>query len=216
MDLDLAYKVSSMLASRAFHDLAGPVSALTNGLSFLDESDDSNIVKMARKHLDESAVSLSARLEYFRLMLGRRSVAEIGWDKVHQIVHTYWERSENISLDWSSKQRPMRKLDSSEFLRAFMCALLACGDALSRGGTLSVQELSDRNLRVRVQGHGLVPDAASFTMLTQMPTLLEKVTPRLAPAAWVFLFAQAQGAAPDVYEQKTEPDVGTVMVALTR
>ena len=209
----MAYKVSSMLVSRAFHDLAGPVSALTNGLSFLDDSD---LFELARAHLDESANALSARLEYFRLMLGRRSVAEIGWDKVHQIVHTYWERNEAITLDWSSEQRPEKKLDGSEFLRAFMCALLACGDALSHGGKLSVQELSDRNLKICVQGHGLVPNAASFAMLTQMPVLLEKVTPRLAPAAWVFLYAQAHGVVPHVYEQKMDSEVGTVVVALTR
>lgn len=175
------------MAARAFHDFAGPASALQNGLSFLDQPE---LFQDVKGHLEESAYSLNLRLEFFRMLMGRRGSSDISWDAIRRVTETYMHASENLTFEWPEQMYPIRKDEDALFVRTVLCLLLLGAEAMPLGGSLRVSEFGDRRLEVTFSGKDLHKSAPLLEMLEEDLSTVSTISARQAAAAWVNLFCK--------------------------
>lgn len=161
--------------------MAGPASALQNGVSFLDDPD---LFDTARKHLEESAVSLNQRLEFFRLLLGRRSARQIGWETIRRITMNFMSDDRPVNLMWPSRHMPTITDDSPAVIRSMLCLLLVSEEILARGGDVTIESFDDQQLTMLICGSSVDLESEGLGIISGMKGKVD-VSPRSAPAAWV-------------------------------
>lgn len=74
MQLDL--RVMDLLASKIYHDLISPVSAINNGVELIEDDIGQSVMDDALKLIADSAAQSSRRLKLFRIAYGRAGSEE--------------------------------------------------------------------------------------------------------------------------------------------
>jgi histidine phosphotransferase ChpT len=130
----LDIRVMELLTARLCHELAGPLSAVVNGVELMGE-DDPDFVADAMKLVGESARTASRRLQFYRFaygsLPGEGTTPTIGRDLTLKFFG-----DGNVRCDW-----PL-----SEATRPFAWQRLACllavlgAEALPRGGTVALTD----------------------------------------------------------------------------
>lgn len=130
-DLDFA----SFLASRLCHDLLSPIGAFSNGLELLADERDPEMRARCMELLNESARSSVAKLRYFRLAFGMAGgygdAVDLGEAK--GIVDALFG-SDRTRITWMTDAPTLPK----PALRLLLNLVLISGDALVRGGELTI------------------------------------------------------------------------------
>lgn len=175
------FDFAALLCSRLCHDLVSPVGALTNGIELLAEETDPAMREQCMQLLADSARQTANRLKFFRLAFGAASNvgADVDTREAQSAVEGLFG-SEKTSINWAVRATVMPKTAIKTLLNMSLLA----GDALLRGGTLTVAaEISDSSIDLATQSEGpkvLMGEDLRTVLAGQMP--LQQLQPRLAPA----------------------------------
>lgn len=148
MSTNLDVRVLELLSARLCHELAGPISAVVNGVELMSE-EDPDFVADAVRLVGTSARTVSKRLQFYRFaygtLPGEGAAAMIGRD----LALKYFDAG-NVHCDW-----PENEIDRSLARQRLACVLLIlAAEALPRGGTVTV----------RNRGAGMVVEADGDTV----------------------------------------------------
>jgi histidine phosphotransferase ChpT len=140
-------RVLELLIARLCHELAGPISAVVNGVELMSEGDP-DFVADAVRLVGTSARTASRRLQFYRfaygLLPGEGTSPQIG----RELAQKHFEAG-NIRCDW-----PAEEAHSLAWQRLACVLVVLAAEALPRGGTVSV----------RRQGAGMVVEADGDTV----------------------------------------------------
>lgn len=131
-------RLAELLCSRLCHDLVSPVSALNNGVEFLGGGarDDETIDLIAF-----SAEQVSRRLQVLRLAFGAAlNQAPDPFGDARQAALKYFDGAK-AQVDWPAGAVTDDPPAAAALARSLINALMLLGEALTRGGTLSVRRL---------------------------------------------------------------------------
>lgn len=130
-DLDFA----SYLSSRLCHDLLSPIGAFSNGLELLADEHDAEMRARCMELLDESARSSVAKLRYFRLAFGMAGGYgdDVDLGEAKGIVEAMFGGA-RTRIEWMTEADRLPK----PALRLLLNLVLVAGDALVRGGELTI------------------------------------------------------------------------------
>jgi len=137
MSVVIDMRVMELLSARMCHELAGPISAVVNGVELMSE-EDPDFVADAVRLVGTSARTVSRRLQFYRFAYGTLpgdgAAPAIGRD----MAQKFFEAG-NVHCDWPAEEatRP------HAWQRLASVLLVLAAEALPRGGTVSVR------------GHGL-------------------------------------------------------------
>jgi len=126
---------ATMLCTRLCHDIAGPVSAVNNGVEFLSETEGS-IPEEISDLLKLSAKESLAKLRFFRIAYGRAEKSlQSSVSEVQGIISDFFANS-RISFAWpdSAKQN---KIDN-EKARLLASMIITVSGMLAFGGNIKV------------------------------------------------------------------------------
>lgn len=143
---------AEMLNTRFCHDMAGPISAIHNGLDYLiDESIPEEMRNQARDLLVLSSKEALAKLQTYRLAYGRASATgESSVAELKDIVQRYFLHGK-VALDWPDGGFSANI--NNEIRRLLMNMILLVSRMLVYGGTLSVRkEVMPHGRRLHVSG----------------------------------------------------------------
>jgi histidine phosphotransferase ChpT len=184
---------AALLCSRLCHDLISPVGALTNGVELLADETDPDMRAQCLQLLADSARQTANRLKFFRLAFGAAGGfgADVDTREVHGAIDGLFG-SGKTTLDWQVTAPALPKAATKMMLNM---ALLT-GDALLRGGTLTVAcEVTDDMIDIATLAAGpkvLLGEDLRSALLGQTPEA--EVQARVAPAFLVHLLAQSARA----------------------
>jgi len=140
-------RLGALLIARFCHELAGPISAVVNGVELMGE-DDPDFVADAVRLVGTSAHTASLRLQLYRFaygpLPGREASPQIG----RELAQRYLEAG-HTRCDW-----PAEETHSPAWQRLACLLVVLAADALPRGGTVSV----------RSHGAGMVVEADGDTV----------------------------------------------------
>lgn len=127
-------KLAELLAARLCHDLASPLAAIDNGIELLNEPGFPESPQ-ALDLISSSAAQAVASLRFFRSALG--GLGEInGQPRQVQDLAADWLRLRRVELSWHLEAEQL----APEVGRLLLNLLAVAGDALPRGGVVSLTE----------------------------------------------------------------------------
>lgn len=149
-------KFGELLLTRFTHDIAGPISAVSNGIDFLMENKDADdaasidIKNQAVDIIEDSAKQSLARLQAYRMAYGivYKADAITQIPEVTEIFKKYFHKS-LIEIRWNSttpKEIPANQR------QALVCLILVLSKILIYGGKISVSFAGDNKNEVIVRG----------------------------------------------------------------
>jgi histidine phosphotransferase ChpT len=157
MPVMLDLRVCQLLTSRLCHDLSGPIAAISNGAELLGD-DDPDFAREAAGLIAESGRTAAKRLQLFRFVYGFNQGALAG-PPPHALVGEYFAGTA-IACDYPAAARDWLL----ERQRLAGNLLIVAGDALPRGGQLSLKAEADGVL-VEGSGDGGGPSAEACAAL---------------------------------------------------
>ena len=131
-------RLAELLCSRLCHDLVSPVSALNNGVEFLEGGarDDETIDLIAF-----SSEQVSRRLQVLRLAFGAAlNQAPDPFSDARQAALKYFDGAK-AQLDWPAGAVTDDPPAAAAFARSLLNAVMLLGEALTRGGSLTVRRV---------------------------------------------------------------------------
>ncbi len=133
MGISLDMRVMELLSARLCHELAGPVSAVVNGVELMSE-EDPDFAADAVRLVATSARTVSRRLQFYRFaygsLPGEGASPQIG----RELAQKYFEAG-NVRCDWPADE-PARAM---AWQRLACVLVVLAAEALPRGGTVSVR-----------------------------------------------------------------------------
>ncbi|MCA3253993.1 MAG: histidine phosphotransferase [Alphaproteobacteria bacterium] len=176
-----AVDFASLLCSRLCHDLVGPVGALYNGIELLADEDDPEMRQRCIELVADSARQTSAKLKFFRLAFGAAGGfgAEVDTREAQAALEGLYAGDARIELGWLVEADSLPK----GAVRILLVLAMTAGDALLRGGRLSVaaeRHAGGLELAVRAEGARVLLDDEVRAAI-EGRTAVEAVTPRAAP-----------------------------------
>jgi len=185
MPITVDMRVLELLASRLCHDLAGPIAAIGNGAELLDD-EDPDFVRQAATLIGDSAGTASKRLQLFRFVYGF-SAGGIAGSQPHALAGEYFAGGA-VACDYPEAAR---RLDPA-WQRLGCNLLLIAGEALPRGGKLTLAAEEAGAIAVTAVGEGPGPSAEIGGALT-LSAPVEALTSRTVGAYVAGLLAGQLG-----------------------
>ena len=131
MATNIELRISELLAARLCHELAGPITALANGVDFLCEPD-SELDRETLALVGESTRRASNRLQFYRFAYGFSGGSWSGMPVSELAAGYFLGVADRLQLRRGLSRIPLPQ-------QKLGCNLLICGaDALSRGGCLTL------------------------------------------------------------------------------
>jgi histidine phosphotransferase ChpT len=169
--------LAEAIATRLCHDLAGPISAVGNGIELLASETDPSMQRQARELLHMSAQEGIARLQFLRTAFGQlKDIRSADSEETRLMAQQFFTHSP-IKLDWPSLTETGFDGEIANHLRQILCGMiLFTGSMLPFGGTLSVRMEPTSKLIVTGTHKRLKddPQAIAFMQGVQTP---ESYTP---------------------------------------
>ena len=169
-------ELAGLVARRLCHDFAGPIGAISTALDLLEDDNNSEILGLIR----DSARGLAASLRLYRVVLSP-SETPLANHEARNLLADWVAARNAVTLDW---QVTADLLDPTTAATLLGLALMA-GEALTRGGTLTVGddfvEADGPSLRLDQDVHEAIGGTS------------DAMTPRAALARLVLANAGADG-----------------------
>jgi histidine phosphotransferase ChpT len=164
-----ALDLAALLCSRVCHDLISPVGAIVNGLEVLEEGKDEETRNFAMDLIKKSAGTASAKLQFCRIAFGAAGSAgaQIDLGDAEKTARGFFE-DDKTKLAWNLPRVLMPK----NRVKLLLNMLLIAGQAIPRGGTLSVDSIGEGDsmgFKVTAAGtNARVPPAAPALLAGDM------------------------------------------------
>lgn len=206
-----AVEFASLLCSRLCHDLLSPVGAINNGLELLADEDDPGMRAQCMELLSDSARASANKLKFFRLAFGAAGGfgEQIDAREARAAIEGMFAHGGKIAIDWLVEAPTLGKGATKVLLNLSLIA----GDALVRGGALTIGAVTDAGtteIVVRAEGPRLVLDPELRRALAGDMGEGE-LSPRAAAAQLVAsLVAEGQGTI-----QQSAPEEPYIMFGAT-
>ena len=145
--------LASLLCSRLCHDLLSPVGALNNGLELLADETDPAMRARCMDLLAESARTSASKLKFFRLAFGAAGGfgEQVDVHEARAAIEALLAEGKGKSLNWLVEADTLPKAA----VKVLLNLSLIGGDALVRGGTLSIgAEENGGQVEIVIQGEG--------------------------------------------------------------
>ncbi len=131
-------RLLELVASRICHDLISPVSAMANGLEFMEEAGP-DALPDAMDLLRFSSGVASAKLRALRMAYGAGgSDPSIRLEDVRDVVADLTHADGKITQEWDLSALPKAGEAPIGFAKILMCGLLLAVESLPRGGIIRV------------------------------------------------------------------------------
>ncbi len=204
-------ELASLLGSRLCHDLLSPVGALNNGLELLADETDPAMRARCMELLTESARSSASKLKFFRLAFGAAGGfgEQVDVHEARQAIEALLAEGKGKTLAWLVEADTLPKAA----VKVLLNLALIGGDALVRGGTLSIgAEENGGQVEIVVQGEGprILLDAEIERTLAHGEGD-DGVTARTAAAYMIHTLAAERGGAVQV----SHPNDGVLILGAT-
>lgn len=179
-----SHEFASLLCSRLCHDLLSPVGALNNGVELLADEQDPEMRERCIELLAESARVSANKLKFFRLAFGAAGGFgdEVDTGEARAAIEGLFGSDGRVELAWMVDEPRMSK----SALKVLLNLVLIGGDALVRGGTLTVgaeKHGGGIDIVVRAEGPRIILDPELRKALLGQAGE-EDIAPRGA-AAWL-------------------------------
>ena len=139
-------KLLELMSSRMFHDLAGPIGAVSNSIEFLEE-DNPNIKEKALSIIKSSACESIARLKFFRQAYGTVGEREVYLVNLREVVDEFVSSSK-IKVKWTIEDRPINCYVAKSVLNLIIIAM----GCLIHGGVVEIEQL-EKDVKLSLQGN---------------------------------------------------------------
>ena len=131
-------RISELLCSKICHDLISPISAINNGLEFLDPSDDS-LFETSKKLIGESGQQAVDKLSLFRLAFGSVGEREnLSWIEINNSLSAYF-RHRKINIEFPDHFTDSVFKIPKMAAKVIIFVMLFGADCLPRGGKINVE-----------------------------------------------------------------------------
>ena len=135
------FRVMELLCSKICHDLISPVSAINNGLEFLDPSE-IDLFQTSLKLVQSSTQQALERLAFFRLLLGTGGDRDhFAWGQVYAALQSHLGDL-GISLENSEESLDVGSELPQLTSKALMFGILVMADCLPRGGVIQLSSFN--------------------------------------------------------------------------
>lgn len=142
-------ELAEMLNTRFCHDMAGPVSAIANGLTFFLNEDNQDMMNDAKDLLTMSSKEALAKLQTYRMAYGRTDKdAEGDITELRDIVTSFFAYSK-LDINWPANSGFDVKIDT-DLRRLVVNMILFVSQIMPFGGNLAV--LKDGN-EIKISGN---------------------------------------------------------------
>lgn len=146
-------RLAGLLCSRLCHDLVGPVSAMSNGIEFLEDDAPEMREEVARL-LAMSSEQASHRLQFFRIAFGRTESSSVA-PAVAARATVEFLRDHKIECRWNTPAENAETDTERAAVKLIVNMILLASECLMRGGTIDVSaELAGEALEIRVLADG--------------------------------------------------------------
>jgi histidine phosphotransferase ChpT len=191
---------ASLLCSRLCHDLVSPVGALFNGVELLAEEHDPDMRTRCMELLKDSARQTANKLKFFRLAFGAAGGFgdQVDTREAQAALEGLFGGERRVEVNWMVSSPSLAKAAVKPLLNLAMIA----GDALLRGGTLSVAAEPGEGgieLAVRAEGPRLLLDPELRAALNGEGAA-DALTPRAAAAYLVHLLLSEANSELRIFE----------------
>lgn len=133
-----AFELVDLIASRIFHDFAGPIGAIVNGAELLADEVDPDVRNEFAAILGGAANQLAARLRLYRLILGSGDLTEfVAVDDARAALSEWMLAEARFVLEWFIPHAPL----SRATIKILLGLAVLGAEALPRGGTLTLTGL---------------------------------------------------------------------------
>ncbi len=190
LDVDFA----SLLCSRLCHDLVSPVGALTNGVELLSDETDAAMREQCLQLLADSARQTANKLKFFRLAFGAAGGFNslVDMREIQAAIEGIFS-VEKVKLEWHINVPSMPKAE----IKIFMNMALLAGEALLRGGTLTLaaERITNKSYELGVRAEGprtLLPEDLRKALIGAVDA--KDVDARTAPAYLIHKLIGKSGA----------------------
>lgn len=206
MDDDLA--LSTLLASRALHDLAGPIGSAFNAAEMAEEAaGDADLLESAVALATDAARRGRDRLEILRAALGRPGDGYEALDAVRGAIAAA-ARSAGATMEWDVVEEPAAPSVRALLASSVLLALETAPRTKSLWITVSPGEIGFEGV-ITAEGAPIRPREQSLAVLENRVSIAE-ADPRGAFAASATRWAAAAGGA-----VRMETEEGAVSVRWT-
>lgn len=177
--------LTELIASKICHDLTSPVGAIANGVEIMEEMGIDNDVTSL---IAFSATQASAKLKTLRMAYGLGGADNsIKLELIHQTYGEFVEGDNRIKQDWDSRM-DIGFEKRRGFPKLMMCCLMLAGDALPKGGVVSVKAEENDTLLITAEGTNASLKPNVFKTL-EHKTSVEDLDPTLIHPYITKLFA---------------------------
>ncbi|AZL15949.1 histidine phosphotransferase family protein [Rickettsiales endosymbiont of Stachyamoeba lipophora] len=169
------FEMGEILQSKFFHDMAGPVGAINNGVEFLGENR-SEVQKKAIELMTISAQEAVTRMQYYKFAYGYLPInLEASIDKTIKVVTDYFYKNK-IRFNWNGLETSNIKINN-KVVKLLLNTIYIAAAAMIYGGEISVKlgfDKATNNLKFEVIGSsasGIKLDRDMISLLVENNTL---------------------------------------------
>ncbi|MBN8827786.1 MAG: hypothetical protein J0H68_03685 [Sphingobacteriia bacterium] len=132
------FELAELLQSRIFHDLSGPIGALSNGAEFLREGRN-DVVQKAIELMEMSSAQAVARVQYYKMAYGYLPLnAESNVGRLQTAIANYFKNSKT-NIEWHTNDTRSEDIKITNGTGKILLVLtLIAANMLIYGGTLEV------------------------------------------------------------------------------
>ncbi len=146
-------KLSELLCSKLCHDLVSPISAVNNGMEFIDE-DKSDLNDQAIELVKKSSEQASRKLSYYRVSMGSAAPEDImQFNDVVDLIENFVQ-DKNLSVGWVVDGYTGNNINKL-IGKVLMNLVLICYDTLTRSGHIEItlsEDIIKPNITINVSG----------------------------------------------------------------
>ncbi|MCR9222372.1 MAG: histidine phosphotransferase family protein [Alphaproteobacteria bacterium] len=187
--VDQALRLSELVAARFAHELVGAAGAVANGLELMQELGADAGPDAARLAAD-SAESLKARLQFYRMAYGRAGREGPPLPELRALAVSFFEHAvDGVALDWPMAPIVPTLQGGDGKLILNLAALAA--EALPRGGRVALS-LGEGRIELRAEGDEAAL-RADLTAALRLETPVDALTPRIVHARLTGVLAREGG-----------------------
>jgi histidine phosphotransferase ChpT len=146
---------SELICAKFCHDLAGPIGAISNGIEFLKE-EEQTMRERAYQLVEVSANQAVTRLKFFRNIYGTSpNVGEANLSDIRQLIDSYFSGGKS-TLDWPDENLSMPGISLTNRLSKLMLNVVnIANNILIYGGKVSIRLIKIPNgKRIKVTSTG--------------------------------------------------------------
>lgn len=142
-------KLLELISARMFHDLAGPMGAVSNSIEFFEE--ENPVIKEKALNLMKSSAHESIlRLKFFRQAYGAMHDNEVYLSSAHNLIEDFLDNNK-VKLNWNIIDNMVNSYVAKALLNFVIIAL----NSMIQGGDLYFEQ-QDKSISVTMRGNNLI------------------------------------------------------------